>query len=119
AELRIGEAMTEEAVIDLCGGAEAILCDAAPISRRVLEALPSVRVVSEYGIGYDNIDASAATELGVWVANVPGFCTEEVADHAIALVLGFARRLPALDRAVRAGGWGARSAGPMRRLSAQ
>src|SRR5687768_4442026 len=72
-------ALTEDAVLDLASGAAAILCDGAPITRRVLESLPTVRVVSEYGIGYDNVDAVAAAELGVWVANVPGFCTDDVA----------------------------------------
>jgi D-3-phosphoglycerate dehydrogenase len=121
AEVRLADpaALTEAAVIDLARDADAIVCDAAPITRRVLESCRRVRVVSEYGIGYDNIDVAAATELGVWVANVPGFCTEDVADHTIALVLALARRLPSLDRAVKSGRWGAGVAGPMRRLSSQ
>jgi D-3-phosphoglycerate dehydrogenase len=120
AEVRFApDALGEEQVLALARDADAILCDAASISRRVLAALPRVKVVSEYGIGYDNIDAAAATELGVWVTNVPGFCREEVSDHAIACLLALARRLPALDRVVRAGGWGAGAAGPIRRLSSQ
>jgi D-3-phosphoglycerate dehydrogenase len=120
AELRFEPAaLSEEQVLALAGDADAILCDAAAISRRVLAALPRLKVVSEYGIGYDNIDAAAATELGVWVTNVPGFCREEVADHAIACVLALSRRLLALDRVVRRGGWGAGAAGPIRRLSTQ
>jgi D-3-phosphoglycerate dehydrogenase len=118
AELRFSEdALTEDAVLALAEGCDAILCDAAPISRRVLAALPTVKVVSEYGIGVDNIDLAAATELGVWVANVPGFCAEEVSDHTIAAVLALARRLTAFDRVVRSGGWGAASAGPIRRVN--
>ena len=121
ADVRFAEdpALTEDAVLALAKGASAILCDGAPITRRVLTSLPNVRVVSEYGIGYDNVDAAAAAELGVWVANVPGFCTDEVADHALAMLLALARRLPALDRTIRAGGWGAGAAGPMRRLGSQ
>jgi D-3-phosphoglycerate dehydrogenase / 2-oxoglutarate reductase len=113
------DALTEDAVLELAQGCDAILCDAAPITRRVLEALPTVRIVSEYGIGVDNIDVAAATALGVWVANVPGFCAEEVSDHTIAAVLALSRRLVALDRIVRAGGWGAGAAGTMRRLNTQ
>lgn len=120
AEVRFArDALTEDAVLELARGCDAILCDAAPITRRVLEALPSVRVVSEYGIGVDNIDVAAATQLGVWVANVPGFCAEEVSDHTIAAILALARRLVALDRIVRSGGWGAGAAGTMRRLNTQ
>ena len=120
AEVRRGDdALTEEAVVGLAADCDAIVCDAAPITRRVLEALPAVKVVSEYGIGVDNIDVAAATALGVWVANVPGFCAEEVSDHAIAMVLSLARRLPQLDRLVRAGAWGARAAGEIHRLNRQ
>jgi len=120
AEVRFAPAaLSEDEVLSLAAEADAILCDAAAISRRVLLALPRVKVVSEYGIGYDNIDAAAATELGVWVTNVPGFCRDEVSDHAIACVLALSRRLHALDRVVRSGRWGAGSAGPMRRLSTQ
>lgn len=113
------DALTEERVLALAEGADAILCDGASITRRVLAALPTVKVVSEYGIGYDNIDAAAATELGVWVTNVPGFCREEVSDHAIACVFALSRRLVGLDRLVRGGGWGAGSAGTIRRLNTQ
>jgi D-3-phosphoglycerate dehydrogenase len=116
-EVRFGHALTEEAVLELAQGCDAIICDGAPITRRVLSALPRVRVVSEYGIGYDNIDVAAATDLGVWVTNVPGFCTNEVAEHTIALMLALLRRLTALDRVVRGGGWGSGAAGPMRRFS--
>jgi len=120
AEVRRGDdALTEEAVVGLAADCDAIVCDAASITRRVLEALPAVKVVSEYGIGVDNIDVAAATALGVWVANVPGFCAEEVSDHAIAMVLSLARRLPQLDRLVRAGAWGARAAGEIHRLNRQ
>src|SRR5262249_52306075 len=63
------------------------------------------RIISRYGIGVDNVDLAAATDLGVWVANVPGFCAPEVSDHVLALVLAFGRRLFALDRSIRDGRW--------------
>lgn len=119
AEVRFGSALDEDAVLELAAGADAILCDAAPISRRVLAELPTVRVVAEYGVGYDNIDVAAASDLGVWVSNVPGFCTEEVAEHTLALVLALARRITALDDIVRSGRWGANAAGKIRRLAGQ
>ncbi len=115
ATLITGETVEEDGVIALAREADAILCDGAPISERVLTALPRVRVVSEYGIGYDNIDVAAATRLGVWVANVPGFCTTDVATHTLAMALALLRNLVPFDRAVRTGGWGATSQGAMRR----
>lgn len=85
--------------------ADAILCDATSIDAPLLDRAPRVQVIAEYGIGYDNIDVGAASQRGIWVANVPGFCVEEVADHTLALVLAANRRLVLLDRSVRAGHW--------------
>jgi D-3-phosphoglycerate dehydrogenase len=92
-------------VDSLVADADAIICDATPITPRLLDHAPKVQVISEYGIGYDNIDVAAASQRGIWVANVPGFCVEEVADHTLALVLAAGRRILALDRSVRAGHW--------------
>jgi D-3-phosphoglycerate dehydrogenase len=90
---------------ELVSDADAIMCDATPITADLLDVAPRVQIVAEYGIGYDNIDVGAASQRGIWVANVPGFCVEEVADHAMALVLAAGRRLFDLDRSVRAGAW--------------
>jgi D-3-phosphoglycerate dehydrogenase / 2-oxoglutarate reductase len=118
-EIVFAQCATEDDVIDLARDADAIICDAAPVTARVLAETPRVKVVSEYGIGYDNIDVEAATARGIWVTNVPGFCTSEVADHTIAMLLAVSRRLLVLDAAVREGKWGAGVAGPMRRLGTQ
>ena len=92
-------------VAGLLADADAILCDASPVDGVLLDRAPRVRVVSEYGIGYDNVDVAAASARGIWVANVPGFCVEEVADHTMALILAANRRIVALDRSVREGRW--------------
>lgn len=89
----------------LVAEADGILCDASTVGAELLDAGPRVRVVGEYGIGYDNIDVAAATARGIWVANVPGFCVNEVADHTLALILAANRCLIALDRSTRDGGW--------------
>ncbi len=89
----------------LVAEADAIICDASPIGADLLDRAPRLRIVSEYGIGYDNIDVAAASARGIWVANVPGFCVEEVANHAMALILAANRRLIALDQSVRDGRW--------------
>jgi D-3-phosphoglycerate dehydrogenase len=57
------------------------------------------------GIGYDVIDVEAATAAGIWVANVPDYCVDEVADHAILLLLAAWRRLPELQAVWQAGSW--------------
>jgi glyoxylate reductase len=76
------------------------------IDAAFLDAAPSVRVVSQLAVGYDNIDVAAATERGVLVCNTPGVLTDATADLAFALMLAHARRLFAGDRALRNGEWG-------------
>jgi len=79
--------------------------DAPPVTRRVLENLPRCRAVVRYGIGLDNVDLQAATDCGILVAHVLDFCTDEVSNHAIALLLALARRLIPLHRDAAAGRW--------------
>jgi glyoxylate reductase len=71
----------------------------------LLDQAPSVRVVSQMAVGYDNIDVEACTGHGVLVTNTPGVLTETVADLTFALILGWARRLPEGERVVREGRW--------------
>jgi D-3-phosphoglycerate dehydrogenase len=97
---------TEEEVIQRCGGADVLLVQWAPITRRVFQSLPTVRGVVRYGIGVDNIDLSAAKEAGRVVSNVPKYCLEEVSDHTVALILSLARRLPHDHSQIVHGGWG-------------
>lgn len=85
--------------------ADAILCDATSITPALLDLGRKVQIVSEYGIGYDNIDVAAASQRGIWVSNVPGFCAEDVANHTLALLLAASRRLLALDASTRRGEW--------------
>jgi len=86
------------------------------ISRRVLSALPRCKIVVRHGIGVDNIDIQAATELGILVSNNPTYCVEEVSDLAIALLLACARRIPLLNQAVHSGIWDGEMAKPGHRI---
>ena len=97
---------TEDEVIQNCGRADVLLVQWAPITRRVLEALPRVQGVVRYGIGVDNIDLQAAKELGRIVSNVPNYCQEEVSDHAMAMILSLARRTPHDHDQIKRGAWG-------------
>jgi D-3-phosphoglycerate dehydrogenase / 2-oxoglutarate reductase len=85
--------------------ADALLVNLYELDAGLIDALPRCRVISRYGVGYDNVDVEAATRKGIWVARVPDYCFEEVADHALALLLGCARAIAYKDRRVRAGGW--------------
>lgn len=79
----------------------------------VFEALPNLAVVSKTGTGVDNIDVEAATENGTVVCNVPGYGTEVVSDHAIALALAVLRRINETDADLRAGIWDFRRRRPL------
>ena len=70
--------ITEEDVIGTCKDADVLLVQWVPITRKVLEALPRVKCVVRYGVGVDNIDLNSARDLGVTIANVPEYCTEDV-----------------------------------------
>jgi len=108
---------TEDDLIRAARGADAILASVAPFTRRVLESFQTVRVVSCPSVGFNQVDVDAATDCGIVVTHVPDYCTDEVSDHAMALLLALHRRVPWLDRALKAGQWrrgpeagGARSA---------
>ncbi len=108
---RIGAALAgaattdEDRLIALAHDADALLTEITPITRRLLAGLSRCKVVVAYSIGLDHIDTQAATDLGIAIAYTPGFCTEEVANHAMLLVMASARRLLTLDQKVRAGWW--------------
>lgn len=104
-EFRQGQCVTEDQVIDFAQDADAVIAQYAPLTRRAIAGLPRCRVITRYGIGVDNVDVPAASEYGVWVTNVPGFCKIELTEHTLALILSFARRLSRLDRSVHRGEW--------------
>ena len=97
---------TEDEIIERCSGADALIVQWAPVTRRVLEALPRVKGVVRYGIGVDNIDVKSAKELGRMVSNVPNYCQEEVSDHTVAMMISLGRRIPQDHNQIVNGGWG-------------
>ncbi|MCR9121231.1 MAG: C-terminal binding protein [Phyllobacteriaceae bacterium] len=79
----------------------------APFAEAAAKAVKPGATVIRYGVGYDNIDVAAARAAGLKVGYVPDYCTDEVADHTVALALSLLRKLPALDASVRSGEWAA------------
>jgi D-3-phosphoglycerate dehydrogenase len=116
-EVRLPQVQAEAEVIREAREADALICQYAPMTARVLDGLPRLRVIAKYGVGYDTVDVAAATARGIIVANVPDYCIEEVSDHALALLLSLWRGVPLYDRSVRAGQWNAELKKPMRRLA--
>ena len=85
---------------------EGLLVQHARIDAGLLDACPELRVVSNYGVGLDNVDVEACTERGILVGNTPDVLTDTTADMAFALLLAAARRVPEGDAVVREGRWG-------------
>jgi D-3-phosphoglycerate dehydrogenase len=105
-DLRAAVCRTEDEIIAAGQDADALLVSTREaVTRRVLEHLPRVKVISRYGVGLDNVDLDAAADQGIVVTHYPGYCTNEVADHALALILALNRRIVELDRDVHAGAW--------------
>jgi D-3-phosphoglycerate dehydrogenase len=93
----------------------ALLSEGTPVTGDQMRRYPNLRIISEFSTGYDAIDLDAARELGVAVTNVGGYCTEEVADHTLALALALIRRLDSLREQARDGRWHSVDLGSVRR----
>jgi D-3-phosphoglycerate dehydrogenase / 2-oxoglutarate reductase len=105
AEVVIEDCSTVEEMIIVCRDADGVLLDQAPMPAKVIENMAKCKVVSRYGVGYDNVDVEACTRKKIYVANVPDYCMEDVSDHAMALFYSCVRRITLRDKQVRQGGW--------------
>ena len=96
---------TEDGFLDAARDADAIYAKGIPITKKIIDGLAKCRVISLGSVGVDSVDVKAATERGIPVTNVPDTFIEEVADHAMCLLLAGFRRLIEQDRMVREGRW--------------
>jgi D-3-phosphoglycerate dehydrogenase / 2-oxoglutarate reductase len=116
-DLVAAQCKSEDDVIGAAREAHGVIAQYAPISARVIDALEKCRVIARYGTGVDIVDVEAATRRHIVVTNVPNdWCQDEVADHAMALLLAEARKLRSYDRQTRAGVWRWQSGQPVHRL---
>ena len=97
------DCINESQVIEAAREADAVLFREAPLTKRVIDSLKRCRVIARYGVGVDNIDLEAAAARQIYVTNVPEYCTEEVSDHTLALILNCLRKLTLRDRMIRKG----------------
>jgi D-3-phosphoglycerate dehydrogenase len=95
----------EADLIQITRDADGIIVFLAPFTAKVINSLQRCQVIVRRGIGYDNVDVEAATAKGIAVVNVPDYCTDEVADHTLGLLLCAARRIVMGRDQVRCGGW--------------
>jgi glyoxylate reductase len=100
-------APTREELVRECQGKDALVCLLTEkIDGQFLAAVPSVRIVANVAVGFDNLDVAAATAAGVVMTNTPGVLDETTADMAFALLMAAGRRLIEGDRLMRTGAWG-------------
>lgn len=95
-----------EELARLVADADHVLTQFAPLNAAIIAAMRRAKVIVRYGVGVDNIDLEAARVRGIPVCNVPDYCTEEVADHTLALLLATTRRVLVNSNRIRSGGWG-------------
>jgi D-3-phosphoglycerate dehydrogenase / 2-oxoglutarate reductase len=98
---------------------DAIMTNWAKVPQTVIEASPRVRIVSRLGIGLDNIDVAYCTCRGIPVTNVPDYCLIEVAEHALALVLGLARKVAFYHHETKLGRYQLQAGPTLRRMEGQ
>lgn len=100
--------------VSLFREADAIITEMHPVSSSMMESFNRCRIIACASTGYDYVDHPSAAQHGIWVTNCPGYCTDEVATHTLALLLSQARRLPQLRDLTHAGQWDPRPVRPIR-----
>ncbi len=100
-----GRALTEDEAMELLRGCAGVAAGTEPLTRRVMEALPELRVISRCGVGMDSVDLNAAKEKGIAVRNTPEGPTRAVAELTLGFALDLMRQVTLMDREVRAGIW--------------
>lgn len=119
AELVVAPATDPATLERLAIDADAIMTTWARVPSQVLAAAKKCQIVARFGIGLDNIDVACAARLGMLVTNVPNYCLEEVAEHALALILSLGRKVAFYHQATKLGTYDLGAGPPLRRLAGQ
>lgn len=116
-EVRVLGTRDPQRIIDGARDAVALLPGYASVTREMIEAMPNLEIIALMSMGFDYVDLDAATEHGVWVTNVPGAATEEVATHALAIMLHSLRQLRFYLASANPADWNERASSAPPRLS--
>ena len=116
-ELRMAASASADDILAVGRDADAILVTYAKLPGELLRKLTRCKAIGRFGLGVDNIDVAAAAELGITVTYVPDYCMHEVSDHAMALLLALARKIPLSNKLVQAGRWEMPAVVPIHRLA--
>ncbi|MFL5066060.1 MAG: C-terminal binding protein [Xanthobacteraceae bacterium] len=115
-ELRMAKSASVDDILAVARDADAVLVTYAKLPGELLRQLKRCKAIGRFGLGVDNIDVPAAKEMGITVTYVPDYCLQEVSDHAMALLLALARKIPLSNQLVQAGRWDMPAVVPIYRL---
>lgn len=101
----LGRTLSEEEAVDFLRDKDGVIAGTEPLTRKVVENSPSLRVISRVGTGLDNVDREAAAERGIQIFNTPEGPTLAVAELTVGLILSVLRKIAYLDRKIRQGEW--------------
>ena len=116
-ELRVANSTSADDILAVARDADAILVTYAKLPGELLRQLRRCKAIGRFGLGVDNIDIAAAAKIGITVTYVPDYCMQEVSDHAMALLLALARKVPQSNALVQAGRWDMPAVVPIHRLA--
>jgi D-3-phosphoglycerate dehydrogenase len=114
----VGQHRSPEAALDAARASDVVLQQSIIplLTQGVITQLDRPRCIVRLGTGYDNVDVAAATAQGILLCNTPTYCVDDVADHALALLMDGVRHVARQDRWIRAGRWDRSGARPARRM---
>lgn len=118
-EFRIAKSTSEADILQVARDADGVLVTYAKLPGELLRQFRRCKVIGRFGLGVDNIDVKAAAALSIVVTYVPDYCLQEVSDHAMALLLALARKVPFSNGLVQQGRWEMPAVVPIRRLEGQ
>jgi D-3-phosphoglycerate dehydrogenase / 2-oxoglutarate reductase len=116
ADLLLAKGTKPEAILQVAKDADAVLTTYAKVTAEMIPQLSRCRIISRFGIGVDNVDITSATKKGIVVTRVPDYCLDEVSDHAMALLLALARKIPFSNARTHGGTWEMKAVVPIHRL---
>jgi D-3-phosphoglycerate dehydrogenase len=99
------DSLPQEDALQLCEDADGVMLRRIQVTAEILARFKRCKIVLRYGVGTDNVDIGAATELGIIVGHVPNYCMDEVSSHAIGLLLACVRRIVATHQKMEHGAW--------------
>lgn len=115
--VRIPDGSAAHVTPEMAGKVRGLSAMVTPVTAALIDALPNLEIIANYGVGYDSVDARHAATRDVMVTNTPDVLTEEVADTAMGLLLNTVRELRAAENWLRAGKWVAEGPFPLTRLT--